>query len=148
MADIGSASKIISSTQTLSLKLKTIKMAWNKIVKITLYVQAAIATFLAIGMITGKIPPANIEPINGRKVAAFAIAYAATLILVASQSKNNIRWLLIPIFVTGFNLADTLFEFGVRGDHITFMPPMIIEPILLIIYIISYLKQFTNNKTV
>ena len=108
--------------------------------KIALYTQAIVAIFLTIGMITGKIAPADIEPINGRKVAAFAFAFAVTLVLVARQFKNDIRWLLIPIFVTGFNLVDTLFEFGVRGDFIDFMPPMIIEPIFLLIYIISYIK--------
>lgn len=119
-------------------------MKWNKIVKTVLYMQAMVATFLAIGMSTGKIPPADIEPINGRKVAAFAFAFAATLILVARQSKNDIRWLLIPIFVTGFNLVDTLFEFGVRGDYNNFIPPMIIEPIFLLIYIVSYFKLSKN----
>jgi hypothetical protein len=115
-------------------------MNWNKIVQITLYVQAMVATFLAIGMITGKIAPADIEPINGRKVAAFAFAFSITLVLVARQFKKDVKWLLIPIFVTGINLIDTLFEFGVRGDYINFMPPMIIEPIFFLIYILSYLK--------
>ena len=92
-------------------------MNWNKFLKIALYAQAIVATFLTIGMITGKIAPADIEPINGRKVAAFAFAFAITLVLVARQFKNDIRWLLIPIFVTGINLIDTLFEFGVRGDY-------------------------------
>ena len=107
-------------------------MNWNKIVRTALYMQTIVATFLAIGMLTGKIAPSDIEPINGRKVAAFAFAFAATLVIVARQSKNDLRWLLIPIFVTGFNLVDTLFEFGVRGDHLNFMPPMIIEPIFLL----------------
>jgi hypothetical protein len=115
-------------------------MNWNKFLSIALYVQAAVATFLAIGMITGKIAPADIEPINGRKVAAFALAFAATLLLVAKQWKNNIRWLLIPIFVTAFNLADTVFEFGIRGDHNNFIVPMIIEPVFLFSYCISYFK--------
>lgn len=122
-------------------------MNWNKIVRAALYIQALVATFLAIGMLTGKIAPADVEPINGRKVAAFAFAFAATLVIVARQSKNDIRWLLIPIFVTGFNLVDTLFEFGVRGDHINFMPPMIIEPIFFLIYIISYLKLSRASRT-
>lgn len=122
-------------------------MNWNKIVRAALYIQALVATFLAIGMLTGKIVPADVEPINGRKVAAFAFAFAATLVIVARQSKNDIRWLLIPIFVTGFNLVDTLFEFGVRGDHINFMPPMIIEPIFFLIYIISYLKLSGASRT-
>ena len=115
-------------------------MNWNKIVKTALYGHAMVATFLATGMLTGKIVPADTEPINGRKVAAFAFAFAVTLVIVARQSKNNIKWLLIPIFVTGFNLADTLFEFGVRGDHINFLPPMIIEPVFFLIYLISYSK--------
>jgi hypothetical protein len=115
-------------------------MNWNKIATIALYLQALVATFLAIGMITGKIAPADLEPINGRKVAAFALGFAATLLLVARQFKNDIRWLLVPIFVTGFNLVDTLYEFLVRGDHVTFIPPMIIEPIFFLIYLISYLK--------
>jgi predicted neutral ceramidase superfamily lipid hydrolase len=123
------------------------KIEWNKISKTVLYIQAMVATFLTIGMITGKIAPADIEPINGRKVAAFALAFAATLVLVARQSKNDIRWLLIPIFVTGFNLVDTLFEFGVRGDHINLMPPMIIEPIFFLIYIVCYIKLHGQSST-
>ena len=115
-------------------------MNWNKFLKIALYAQAVVVVFLTIGMITGKIAPADIEPINGRKVAAFAFAFAITLVLVARQLKNDIRWLLIPIFVNGSNLVDTLFEFGVRGDYINFLPPMIIEPIFLLIYIVSYIK--------
>lgn len=91
-------------------------MNWNIFLKIALYAQAIVATFLTIGMITGKIAPADIEPINGRKVATFAFAFAITLVLVARQFKNDIRWLLITIFVTGSNLIDTLFEFGVSGD--------------------------------
>ena len=118
---------------------------WNKIVRTTLYAQAIVATFLAAGMMSGKIPPADSEPVNGRKVAAFAIAFAATLLLVAKQSKNNIRWLLIPLFVTGFNLTDTLYEFLVRGDHVNFAPPMIIEPVFFLIYIIGYLKLAENK---
>lgn len=106
-----------------------------------------VAIFLATGMLTGKIPPADIEPINGRKVAAFAFAFAATLILVARQIKNDIRWLLIPIFVTGFNLVDTLYEFGFRGDHINFMPPMIVVPTFFLIYIIGYMKLSSQNST-
>jgi predicted neutral ceramidase superfamily lipid hydrolase len=116
-------------------------MNWNKVLKVALYTQAAVATFLAIGMITGKIAPADVEPINGRKVAAFAFAFAITLVIVAGQLKNNIRWLLIPIIVTGINLIDTLFEFGVRGDHVNFMPPMIMEPVFLLIYIAGYIKS-------
>ena len=104
-------------------------MNWNKVLKIALYAQAIVVTLFSIGMIAGKIAPADIEPINARKVAAFAIGFAITLVLVARQSKNDIKWLLIPIFVTGINLVDTLFEFGVRGDHINFMPPMILEPL-------------------
>jgi len=122
-------------------------MNWNKFLKIALYAQAMVATFLTIGMITGKIAPADIEPINGRKVAAFAFVFAVTLVLVARQFKNDIRWLLIPIFVTGFNLVDTLFEFGVRGDHINFMPPMIIEPIFFLIYIVCYIKLHGQSST-
>jgi predicted neutral ceramidase superfamily lipid hydrolase len=122
-------------------------MNWNKILKIALYAQAIVAIFLTIGMITGKIAPADIEPINGRKVAAFAFAFAITLVLVARQFKNDIRWLLIPIFVTGINLIDTLYEFGIRGDHINFMPPMIIEPIFLLIYIVSYVKLNRKSST-
>lgn len=115
-------------------------MNWNKFLKFTLYAHAIIATFLTIGMISGKIAPADVEPINGRKVAAFAFAFAITLVLVARQFKNDIRWVLIPIFVTGSNLVDTLFEFGVRGDHVNFLPPLIMESIFLIIYIVSYIK--------
>jgi hypothetical protein len=120
-------------------------MKWSKIVKTALYLQAMVATFLAIGMATGKIPPADNEPINGRKVAAFAIAFAVSLLIVARQSKNNIHWISIPIFVTGFNLIDTLFEFIVRGDYINFMPPMIIEPIFFLTYILCYLKLSRNE---
>ena len=119
---------------------------WNKIVITTLHAQAIVATFLAVGMASGKIPPAGSEPINGRKVAAFAIAFAASLLLVAKRSKDDTRWLLIPIFVTGFNLADTLFEFLVRGDYSTFAPPMIIEPIFFLIYVLSYLKLSENKN--
>jgi hypothetical protein len=115
-------------------------MRLTKFLKIALYAQAVVATFLAIGMLTGKIAPSDVEPINGRKVAAFASGFAATLLLVARQTKNDIHWLLIPIFVTGFNLIDTIFEFGVRRDYITFMPPIIIEPIFFLIYVITYLK--------
>jgi hypothetical protein len=115
-------------------------MNWNKFLKIALYAQAIVVTLFSIGMIAGKIAPADVEPINARKVAAFAIGFAITLVLVARQSKNDIKWLLIPIIVTGINLVDTLFEFGVRGDHINFMPPMIIEPLFLSIYIVSYFK--------
>jgi hypothetical protein len=122
-------------------------MKWNKVVRTALYVQALVATFLAIGMLTGKIAPADIEPVNARKVAAFALGYAATLVIVARQSKNNIKLLLIPTFVTGFNLVDTLFEFGVRGDHVNFMPPMIIEPIFFIIYLAGFLKLSKQNST-
>ena len=122
-------------------------MNWNIFLKIALYAQAIVATFLAIGMITGKIPPADTEPINGRKVAAFAFAYAISLVLVARQFKNDIRWLLIPIFVTGINLIDTLFEFVIRGDHINFMPPMIIEPIFFTIYLIGFFKLLKQNST-
>lgn len=122
-------------------------MNWNRFLKIALYVQAIVATFLTIGMITGKIAPADIEPINGRKVAAFAFAFAVTLVLVSRQFEKDIRWLLIPIFVTGINLIDTLFEFGVRGDYINFIPPMIIEPVFLMIYIVSYMKLHRKNST-
>jgi hypothetical protein len=122
-------------------------MNWNKFLKIALYAQAVVALFLTVGMITGKIPPADMEPINGRKVAAFAFAFAITLVIVASQFKNDIRWLLIPIIVTGINLIDTLFEFGVRGDHVNFMPPMIIEPTFLLIYIVSYSKLRKTSST-
>jgi hypothetical protein len=119
-------------------------MNWAKLLRTALYIQAAVATFLAIGMITGNIAPADIEPINGRKVAAFAFAYAITLVIVAGQFKNNSQWLLIPIMVTGINLIDTLFEFGVRRYYANFMPPMIIEPVFLLIYIVGYSKL--NNK--
>ncbi len=122
-------------------------MNWNKISNIALYAQAIIVTLFSIGMIAGKIAPADIEPINARKVAAFALGFAITLLLVARQSKNDIKWLLIPIFVTGINLVDTLFEFGVRGDYINFMPPMIIEPIFLLIYIVCYSKLHRKNST-
>jgi hypothetical protein len=117
---------------------------WNNFLNIALYAQALVAVVLAIGMSIGKIVPADIEPINGRKVAAFAFAFAATLVLVARRSKNDIRWLLIPIFVTGFNLADTIFEFGVRGDHSNFIVPMIIEPIFFLIYTACYFKLSKN----
>ena len=122
-------------------------MNWNKFLKIALYAQAIVVTFFSIGMIAGKIAPADIEPINARKVAAFALGFAITLVLVARQSKNDIKWLLIPIFVTGINLVDTLFEFGVRGDYINFMPPMIIEPIFLLIYIVGYSKLHRKSST-
>jgi hypothetical protein len=122
-------------------------MNWNKLLRTALYIQAAVATFLTIGMITGNIAPADVEPINGRKVAAFALAYAVTLVIVAGQFKNNIRWLLIPIMVTGINLVDTLFEFGVRGDYATFMPPMIMEPVFLLIYIAGYSKLNRTGST-
>lgn len=122
-------------------------MNWNIFLKIALYAQAIAATFLAIGMITGIIAPADIEPINARKVAAFAFAYAITLVLVASKFKNDITWLLIPIFVTGINLIDTVFEFGVRGDYINFMPPIIMEPIFLLIYIVCYIKLYKKSST-
>jgi hypothetical protein len=122
-------------------------MNWNKIIKVALYIHAAVATFLAIGMITGKIPPSDMEPINGRKVAAFALGFAVTLIIIAGQSGNNLKLLLIPIFITAFNLIDTLFEFGVREDHINFMPPMIIEPTFLIIYLIGFFKLSRQQST-
>lgn len=122
-------------------------MNWNIFLKIALYAHALVATFLTIGIITGKIAPADIEPINGRKVAAFAFAFAITLILVARQFKNDIKWLLIPIFVTGINLIDTLYEFGVRGDYVNFMPPMIMEPIFLAAYILSYVKLHRKSST-
>ena len=122
-------------------------MNLNKLLKIALYAQAIAATFLTIGMITGKIAPADVEPINARKVAAFALAYAISLVLVAKQYKGDMRWLLIPIFVTGINLIDTVFEFGVRGDYINFMPPMIMEPIFLLIYIVSYIKLHRKSST-
>ena len=122
-------------------------MNWNKFLKIALYAQAIVVTLFSIGMIAGKIAPADIEPINARKVAAFAIGFAITLVLVARQSKNDIKWLLIPIFVTGINLVDTLFEFGVRGDHINFMPPMIIEPLFLSIYSVSYFKLHKKSSS-
>jgi len=122
-------------------------MNWNKILKMALYAQAIVVTLFSIGMIAGKIAPADVEPINARKVAAFAIGFAITLVLVARQSKNDIKWLLIPIIVTGINLVDTLFEFGVRGDHINFMPPMIIEPLFLSIYIVSYFKLHKKSSS-
>jgi hypothetical protein len=131
----------------LRLRTKQNKMKWNKIIRAALYIQALVATFLAIGMLTGKIAPADIEPVNGRKVAAFALGYAITLIIVARQSENNIKLLLIPIFVTGFNLIDTLFEFGVRGDHINFLPPMIIEPVFFVIYLTAFFKLSRQNST-
>ena len=122
-------------------------MNWDKILKIALYAQAIIVTLFSIGMILGEIAPADIEPINARKVAAFGLGFAITLLLVAGQSKNDIKWLLIPIFVTGINLVDTLFEFGVRGDYINFMPPMFIEPLFLLIYIVCYKKLNRKNTT-
>lgn len=122
-------------------------MNWNLILKIALYAQAIAATFLTIAMITGMIAPADIEPINARKVASFAFAYAITLVLVARKFKNDIQWLLIPIFFTGINLIDTVFEFGVRGDYINFLPPMIMEPIFLLIYIVSYIKLYEKSST-
>lgn len=114
--------------------------------KIVLYCQAAVATFLTIGMVSGKIPPSDREPINGRKVAAFAFAFAVTLLIIAGQVKKDIRWLFIPIAVTGFNLIDTIFEFGIRKDYNTFMVPMIIEPVLFLCYLIGYFQLFESRK--
>jgi hypothetical protein len=123
-------------------------MNWIKFVKVVLYCQAAVATFLATGMITGKIPPADSEPVNGRKVAAFAAAFAVSLLIIAGQVKRDIRWILIPIAVTGINLLDTLFEFGIRGDHSTFIVPMIIEPVLFLCYLIGYYKLSGRAGTI
>jgi hypothetical protein len=121
-------------------------MNWNKIATAALYAQAIVATCLALGMVAGKIPPSDVEPINGRKVAAFALGFAVTLIIIARQRKNNIRLLLIPIVVTAVNLVDTLFEFGVRGDYLNFIPPMIIEPVFLLVYIICYVKLSSTTS--
>src|ERR1051326_8482645 len=99
-------------------------MNWKKIVKVTLYIQAAVAIFLAFGMATANITPADMEPVNGRKVAAFAFGFAATLIIVAGKVKNDYRLLLIPLFVTGFNLLDTFYEFFIRNAHSDFAVPM------------------------
>lgn len=122
-------------------------MKLNVFLKIALYAHAIVAIILTIGMITGKIAPADIEPINARKVAAFAFAFAITLVLVARQFENDIKWLLIPIFVTGTNLIDSVFEFGIRGDYINFMPPLIMESLFILIYIVSYIKINRKNST-
>ncbi len=78
-----------------------------------------------------------IEPINGRKAGVMFLTFAVSLLLIAETAQSGSAALADPDRGYCFQLVDTTFELLVRHDP-RFIPPMIMEPIFLTLYLGGY----------
>ncbi|GEM_PF-4651119 len=107
--------------------------------RVVLYLQAALATFVGLAAVLGLEGFAH-DAEDGRRIGVgfWAIAVIMlTVVIPQFKREGERRILLVPLAWTAFHLGDSLYELLVISDA-AFLPAVVIEVVFLAIYLAGY----------
>jgi hypothetical protein len=84
--------------------------------RVMLALNALLASTAAIGLLTGRLPPASEHPSLARGMGTRELAGVVILALVAKWLPRDRTLIAFPMIFVGFNLANSIFEVAVARD--------------------------------